>query len=134
MTIAKIKFIGYFYISENEDDLEDPEDSAMEELKKFIEYPNNLKKGEVRRLFTPNPKYTLMFPYSMTWLDYGPCCENFVKLENLRKIEKLFIHIQYFLSLSAIQYQSLRELTIGYYTECEQNLEGKVMFLPDFSF
>lgn len=43
-TIAKIRFIGYFCICENEDDLEDPEVSAMEELQKFIECPNNLKK------------------------------------------------------------------------------------------
>ena len=133
-TIAKIKFIGYFYICENEDDLEDPEVSAMEELQKFIECPNNLKKWEVQRLVTPNPKYTLMFPYSMTWLDYGPWCENFVKLENLRNIEKLSIHGQYFLRLSAIKYPNLRELTIGYYKDCEFNLDGKVMFLPKLKF
>ena len=133
-TIAKITFIGDFCICENEDDLEDPEVSAMEELQKFIECPNNLKRWEVQKLVTPNPKYTLMFPYSMTCLDYGPWCENFVKLENLRNIEKLFIHGQYFLSLSAIEYPNLRDLTIDYYEDCEHNIDGKVVFLPELKF
>ena len=75
-----------------------------------------------------------MFPYSMTWLDYGPWCENFVKLENLRNVEKLSIHGQYFLRLSAIEYPNLRELTIGCYKDCEHNLDGKVMFLPELKF
>ena len=128
--ITKIRFIGYFYICEDEKDIEDSEVIAMDELQKLIKCPSNLKEWEVQRLVTPNPKYTLMFPYNMKCLDYGPWCQDFMKLENLKDIEKLAIHGQYFLGLSVINYPNLKVLKIGYYQDCEHNLDGKGIYLP----
>ena len=128
--ITKIRFIGYFYICEDEKDIEDSEVIAMDELQKLIKCSSNLKEWEVQRLVTPNPKYTLMFPYNMKCLDYGPWCQDFMKLENLKDIEKLAIHGQYFLGLSVINYPNLKVLKIGYYKDCEHNLDGKGIYLP----